>query len=147
MKRFAIITILVAFAGTTILSQEKEKKLPDPTPRKAEILKRFVDEFVAITPGNGKFPADFLMGSAAQPDEQPVHRVSFKRPFAVNKYETTQELYHVVMGSNPSKWKGLRNAVEMVSKAEAKQFCAKATEELRRLKLISDKEQIRLLSE
>ncbi len=147
MKHSPVLLALIASATSALLSQEKEKKLPDPTPRKTEILKRFTEEFVTLTPGEGRFPRDFLMGSDVKAEEKPIHKVTFQRPFSVNKYETTQELYHVVIGKNPSKWKGLRNAVEMVSRAEANDFCAKATEELRRLKLISDKEHIRLLSE
>jgi formylglycine-generating enzyme required for sulfatase activity len=147
MRHFFQLLVLIPFTATGVSSQEKEKKLPDPTPRKAEILKRFTEEFVTLSPGEGKFPRDFLMGSEMKAGEKPIHRVTFKRPFAMNKYETTQELYHVVMGGNPSKWKGLRNAVEMVNLPEANDFCRKATEELHRLKLISDKERIRLPSE
>ena len=43
----------------------------------------------------------------------------------------TQELYEAVMGKNPSRWKGPRNSVEMVSWDEANDFCRKVTAELR----------------
>ncbi len=141
------VAILFVATGFTGLAQEKEKVLPDPTPRKAEILKRFAAEFVTLTPGTGKYPASFVMGSNAKADEQPAHKVAFGYNFAVAKYEVTQELYHVVVGKNPSKWKGLRNAVEVVSWEEANQFCASATKALRDAKLIADKEIIRLLGE
>jgi len=147
MKHCFALLLFGVSAAATGLSQDKEKILPDPTPRTAEILKRFADEFVALTPGTGKFPAGFVMGSAAKPDEQPPHKVTFGYSYAIAKHETTQELYHVVMGKNPSKWKGLRNAVEVVSSDEANEFCAKATKELRALKLLSDKETVRLPSE
>src|SRR5262245_58152163 len=117
MKRCLVVLVLVGAGAAP--AQVKEKKLPDPTPRKAEILKRFAEEFMPVTPGTGKFPADFMMGSKWAREEGPVHKVSFDYSFAVNKFEVTQELYHVVMGHNPSKWKGLRNAVEVVSWAEA----------------------------
>jgi formylglycine-generating enzyme required for sulfatase activity len=147
MKHLIPLFLISVGAGVTGLSQEKEKVLPDPTPRKAEILARFAEEFVALTPGMGKFPASFMMGSHAKADEQPPHEVTFRYPFAVAKYEVTQELYHVVMGKNPSKWKGLRNAVEVVSWAEAVDFCEKTTQELRALKLLKEKETVRLPSE
>ncbi|MCS7045031.1 MAG: formylglycine-generating enzyme family protein [Gemmataceae bacterium] len=149
MKRNgAMVLLLVGLAAHAVVgSQQDEKKLPDPTPRKADILRRFVADFVLLTPGQGKFPAKFLMGSKAAREELPIHEVAFAYSFAVNKYEVTQELYHVVMGYNPSKWKGLRNAVEVVSWAEANEFCDKATKELRALKLLGDKERIRLLTE
>src|SRR5262249_23024226 len=99
------------------------------------ILKMFVDEFIEVTPGQGKFPASFVMGSdKGSTEEQPAHKVTLRRPFAMAKYEVTQELYGLVMGINPSKWKGPRNSVEKISWDEANEFCRKATEELRRRK-------------
>jgi formylglycine-generating enzyme required for sulfatase activity len=116
---------------------------------KDAILRRFAEEFVPLTPGAGKFPASFRMGSAGDaPDaERPAVTITLRRPFAVARYEVTQELYEAVMGKNPSRWKGPRNSVEMVSWEEANDFCCRATAELRRRKLLSDKEVIRLPSE
>src|SRR4051794_14633037 len=114
----------------------------DPPP----ILKRFADEFVTLTPGEGKFPPSFQMGSTAEASEQPVRTVKMK-PFAICKYETTQELYEAVMGANPSKWKGRRNSVELVSWQDANEFCAKVTTLLRDRKWLAVKERIRLPSE
>jgi formylglycine-generating enzyme required for sulfatase activity len=120
-----------------------------PAARKGAILKLFVQEFVPLTPGKGKFPASFEMGSGkgAPENEQPAFRVTFKSPFALARYEVTQELYEAVMGHNPSRWKGPRNSVEMVSWKEANEFCHKVTEELRRRKLLGPDEVIRLPSE
>lgn len=121
---------------------------PDTLKRKDEILKLFADEFIPLTPGKGKFPAEFVMGSDQGPaNEKPAHKVTCKYDFAAAKYEVTQELYFVIMGDNPSKWKGPRNSVEMINHADAKKFCAKVTEELRKLKLLKDKEVIRLPTE
>jgi formylglycine-generating enzyme required for sulfatase activity len=87
------------------------------------------------------------MGSDQQPDERPTHRVRFAEPFAMARYEVTQELYHVIMGNNPSKWKGPRNAVEMVDWDQARDFCVRLTRELRERKLIAANERMRLPSE
>jgi formylglycine-generating enzyme required for sulfatase activity len=112
------------------------------------ILKRFADEFIALTPGKGKYPASFVMGSDGGPkDERPAHQVTLRKPFALAKYEVTQELYQVIAGNNPSRWKGPRNSVEMVSWDEAVAFCGKVTKELRRLGLLGKGEVIRLPSE
>jgi formylglycine-generating enzyme required for sulfatase activity len=145
MRRGLLVSLVAVVAGSGALSQEK--KFPDPTPRKAEILKLFAEQFVKLTPGTGKFPASFTMGSDRSAAEKPPHQVTFGYAFAIDKYEVTQELYHVVMGGNPSKWKGPRNAVEVVSWQEANDFCEKATRELRAAKLISAKERVRLPSE
>jgi formylglycine-generating enzyme required for sulfatase activity len=113
------------------------------------ILKRFVEEFASLTPGTGKFPASFRMGSAADAPaaEKPAHTVTFAASFAVARYEVTQELYEAVLGRNPSKWKGPRNSVEMVSWDEATEFCRQATTELRRRKLLGENEVVRLPTE
>src|SRR5581483_4282662 len=114
------------------------------------ILKRFADEFVLLTPGKGKFPASFRMGSpevGAPPREKPAVTVRFRSPFAVAKYEVTQELWGLVTGKNPSRWKGPRNSAEMLSWDEANAFCEKATSLLRGRKLIAAKDVIRLPSE
>jgi formylglycine-generating enzyme required for sulfatase activity len=120
----------------------------DASQKKDRILKLFVDEFIDITPGAGKFPATFTMGSAdGPPSEKPPVKVTFKKPFALARYEVTQELYDAVIGKNPSKWKGPRNSVEMVSWSEANEFCVKISAELRQRRLIREDEVIRLPSE
>jgi formylglycine-generating enzyme required for sulfatase activity len=140
MTRNALLALGLALPAAAPAAGE-----PD---RAERILKQFVEEFVPLTPGAGKFPATFRMGSdGGDASEQPAHEVRFRRPFAVARYEVTQELYEVVAGQNPSRWKGPRNSVEMVSWDEAVAFCAKVTAELRRRKLLAEGEEVRLPSE
>ena len=80
-------------------------------------------------------------------NERPAHKVTFGSEFAIARYEVTQELYFVVMGTNPAKWKGSRNSVEMVNWHEANAFCGKVTLELRKLKLLDESDLVRLPSE
>jgi formylglycine-generating enzyme required for sulfatase activity len=88
------------------------------------------------------------MGSAAgSPAEQPVRTVTFDYDFHVAKYEVPQNLWTAVLGSNPSRWTGKRNSVEMLTFDEAEQFCQKATRLMRAAKLIGDKQEIRLPTE
>ncbi|HUQ72394.1 MAG TPA: formylglycine-generating enzyme family protein [Planctomycetaceae bacterium] len=118
------------------------------TPELDALLKRFVDEFVSITPGKGPYPATFEVGSQDGPDEErPVHTVKLARPFAIGKYEVPQNLYAAVMGQNPSRWKGPRNSAESMSWLNAVQFCEKVTGLLRERKLIAANESIRLPTE
>ena len=107
----------------------------------------FVTEFVAITPGEGQFPSSFEMGSKDSRASQPVHEVRMTGSFQIAKYEVPQNLYEQVMGVNPSRWTGPRNSVEMLTPAEARTFCEKATQLLRDRKLIEDREEIRLPTE
>jgi formylglycine-generating enzyme required for sulfatase activity len=116
--------------------------------QKTMLLQTFVKEFVSITPGEARFPASFKMGSdAASPSEQPQHLVKMSLPFSIAKYEVPQNLYEAVMGSNPSRWKGPRNSVEMMTWDDANEFCLKITQMLRAEKLIEEDERIRLPTE
>jgi formylglycine-generating enzyme required for sulfatase activity len=139
---------LGTLAAATALLLAADDKKPAKAPEK--ILRLFIDEFVTITPGKGKFPASFEMGTAGEDalaSEKPIVKVAFKKPFAIAKYEVTQELYQVVMGVNPAKWKGPRNSVEMTNWNEANTFCTKVTALLHKNKMLPADEVIRLPSE
>jgi formylglycine-generating enzyme required for sulfatase activity len=131
------------------LTFSKDKPADDPVQRKDAILKLFAEEFIALTPGMGKHPESFVMGTekGGRDDERPARKITFAKPFAMAKYEATQELYQAVMGKNPSKWKGPRNAIEMVSWQEANEFCEAVTKEMQKQKLLEEDEKIRLPSE
>lgn len=69
----------------------------------------------------------FMMGSpdsepARESHEGPQHRVTIARPFALGRYAVSQAEWQVVMGSNPSRFKGDRNPVETVSWEDAQEF-------------------------
>ena len=86
----------------------------------------------------------FVMGSPEDEKQRlategPQHGVKIAAPFAVGKYEVTQDEWQAVMGSKPSNFKGGRNPVEMVSWEDAQAFVRKLSEK-------TDK-QYRLLSE
>jgi formylglycine-generating enzyme required for sulfatase activity len=104
----------------------------------ADVLKVFREEFVPIAEGK------FTMGSA---DLKHAHPVEIRVAFRMAKYEVPQNLWEGVLGANPSKWKGKRNSVEMLSFQDALDFCAKATTMMRQAKLIEETQVIRLPSE
>jgi formylglycine-generating enzyme required for sulfatase activity len=133
------LVVICAFSACVVRAEDEQVVM---------LLKTFVSEFVAITPGEGKFPASFNMGDdSGSLNVRPAHRVTMTKPFAMAKYEVPQNLYEAVMGTNPSRWKGPRNSVEMMSWDEANDFCDKITKRLVRLKLIPDGERIRLPTE
>jgi formylglycine-generating enzyme required for sulfatase activity len=136
-----LLALLLGLPGWT-----EEKRPEDAT---GTILRRFVEEFVPLTPGQGDFPAEFVMGSSGEAPaaEKPAHRVMLRAPFSLAKFEVTQELYEAVTGANPSRWKGPRNSVEMVNWEEANRFCRQVTDALRQRKLLSAREEIRLPTE
>jgi formylglycine-generating enzyme required for sulfatase activity len=135
-----IILLIAAMAGG---QSDAEKD-------RAKLLKQFRDEFVAITPGKAKMPEKFTMGRDGQGSsdfERPAHEVSLGYEFSIARYETTQALWEAVMGGNPSRWKGKRNAVEMISYYDAVEFCKQATKLLHEAKLIADDESLQLPTE
>ena len=137
----AAIGLLCALSALSVAADE-------PAAKQTELLKTFRSEFVAITPGKGDFPAEFMMGAAkGEDDERPQHRVTIAHPFAIARFEVPQNLWEAVMGENPSRWKGTRNSVEMLSYDDAVAFCKRATEQMRTARLIGPTEVIRLPSE
>ncbi len=80
-------------------------------------------EFVLLQGGQ------FTMGSnKGLDDEKPPHRVRLSA-FSIGKYEITQAQWQVVMGDNPSYFKGDSNLpVESVTWRQANDFCTKLSE-------------------
>ncbi len=119
-----------------------------PTAQQAEYLKIFHREFLAVTPGEGKFAEAAVIGRDGGPkNEAPARTVTFSKPFSIAKYEVPQNLWEAVMGFNPSRWKGPRNSVEVLDFDDAVRFCDEATWLMRRLGLIDATQKIRLPSE
>lgn len=142
------LLMLVIIAVEKTAAENEKKNVDRPAPSKLELLKTFASEFVAITPGKGKFPKSFQMGSADGPaSEQPLHQVTFGSNFAIAKYEVPQSLYEAVMGVNPSRYKGNRNSVEMMTWDDSNRFCRKVTRLMRDAKLIKPADEIRLPTE
>ena len=56
-------------------------------------------------------------------NNSPAHPVILTKGFYVGKFEVTQREYEKVMGKNPSKFKGEKLPVEMVSWNDAVEFC------------------------
>jgi len=69
---------------------------------------------------------EFIMGDDKGHDnEEPVHKVRITKPFYLGKYEVTQEQWEAVMHNNPSRFKGPKNPVEMVSWDDCQKFLEK----------------------
>ena len=64
----------------------------------------------------------FEMGSDEYISEKPIHRVTIA-PFHLGKFQVTQAQWQVVMGNNPSGFKGENRPVETVSWHESVKFC------------------------
>ncbi len=141
MGRALLVAVVASFLGLAATAAETDSAT-------LALLKTFRQEFVELQPGHASFPAAYTMGRDEGPAaERPAHRVTLKRPFAIARYEVPQNLWQAVMGANPSRWKGPRNSVEMLSYDEAVAFCQKVTALLRDAKLIGQNQTVRLPSE
>ena len=72
----------------------------------------------------------FMMGATSEMKdpydwEKPVHQVTLTNDYYIGKYEVTQTLWQVVMGSNPSEIKGNNLPVETVSWDDCQEFISK----------------------
>ena len=140
-RSFCVATVVLSHWVTPPIGYSDDAEL-------APLLKTFRDEFVMVTPGERMFPAKFTMGADDGPAaERPAHAVTMMRRFEIARYEVPQNLWEAVMGENPSRWKGKRNSVEMLSYDDALDFCRRATQAMRRAKLIAPDEVVRLPSE
>ena len=140
MKRYILFSLLFALplslaAQSTIrrpskpkVENSKPKTKPKPSPktqttpkpklaftinRQAE-LNKLIHNMVYVSGGTFIMGATSEQGSEAYDDEKPKHSVTLSS-FYLCKYEVTQALWRVVMGENPSNFKGNNLPVEMVS--------------------------------
>jgi formylglycine-generating enzyme required for sulfatase activity len=101
--------------------------------------------FVWIAPGT------FVMGSpeseADRDSDEVIHTVTLTQGFWMSDHETTQAEYQLVMGSNPSTWKGESLPVETVSWYDAVAYCQKLTERERAAGRITAQQAYRLPTE
>jgi formylglycine-generating enzyme required for sulfatase activity len=93
----------------------------------------------------------FVMGSPESEDgrqsDEVIHTVTLTQGFWMSDHETTQAEYQLVMGSNPSFWKGESLPVEQVSWEEAVEYCRKLTERERAAGRITSQQAYRLPTE
>ena len=76
---FALATFVALSVCVTFVQADEKAAKPTAKPTKAELLKRFSDEFIEIAPGGKSrdgsisFPKSFRMGSDQIDSEKPVH--------------------------------------------------------------------------
>ncbi len=142
------LTATSFFFLAAVLSLAAEPALAiDISDEQRRLVTTFFEELIAVTPGENGFPRDFNMGRDDGPaSERPAHRVALK-PFCISRYEVPQNLWQAVMGTNPSRWKGPRNSVEMLTWDEANEFCKRITMLLRALQKINLDQKVRLPTE
>jgi len=76
-------------------------------------------------------PGTFMMGSPEDElgagGDETLHEVTLTRGYWMGKYEVTQAQYETIMGTNPSRFIGADQPVELVSWNDAMLFCGRLT--------------------
>jgi eukaryotic-like serine/threonine-protein kinase len=121
LKVFQFQTVTVDKIGEEIKREHKEAKY-----LVEELGNSVTLEMVQIPGGT------FMMGSKEteaqrRDNESPQHEVTVPG-FFMGKYQVTQAQYQVVMGSNPSYFKGEKRPVEKVNWNDAVKFCQKLSD-------------------
>jgi formylglycine-generating enzyme required for sulfatase activity len=92
--------------------------------QKDSIIQSMMANMVYVEGGTFVMGATDELGNDAYDWEKPTHQVTLSS-FSINKYEVTQEEWQVVMGNNPSWFKGAKRPVEKVSWEECQEFILK----------------------
>jgi formylglycine-generating enzyme required for sulfatase activity len=127
ITRIALV-VMVAFGSLTVAIANEpiadgRTEIP-PKELSVDLGKSVTLAMVLIPAG------EFMMGSPdsdknARDEEKPQHRVRITRPFYLGKYLVTQGQWEVLMGNNPSRFKGPKNPVERVSFDDCQAFVGK----------------------
>ena len=91
------------------------------TPKQKEILSRLIGNMVRVDGGSFEMGATSEQGSNVTSDEELVHQVTLS-DYYIGKYEVRQSEWEVVMGNNPSYFKGDDLPVEQVSWEDCHEF-------------------------
>ena len=91
------------------------------TPKQKEILSRLVGNMVQVEGGSFQMGGTSEQGSDVYSDEKPVHEVTLS-DYYIGRYEVRQSEWEVVMGNNPSYFKGADLPVERVSWSDCHEF-------------------------
>ena len=138
---------------TNVMVGAEGTVLVDLSPGSAARFYRAVAEQRPVGPSGFVWiaPGAFVMGSpvseADRHSDEVQHTVTLTQGFWMSDHETTQAEYQLVMGSNPSNWKGESLPVEQVSWDDAVAYCKKLTERERAAGRITAQQAYRLPTE
>ena len=108
----------------------KQKRITDQgsyasqTSRRDRVIEKLVSNMVYVAGGIFTMGATSDQGNDAYDLEKPSHQVTLSS-FLIGRFEVTQEEWEVVMGSNPSYFKGKKLPVEKVSWDDCQKFIRK----------------------
>ena len=131
MKRLVFLFTMAVLVGGVLSAQTADAECRDmlEAATNAEIETFMVNgvafKMVKVAGGTFQMGATSEQGSDADSDEKPVHSVTLP-DYYIGQTEVTQELWEVVMGSNPSNFMDSEQSpVEQVSWSDCQEFITK----------------------
>ena len=115
-----VVTLLVGWWGVYEFSRQEK----DLTLEQKIAIDDLLSSMIKVEGGTFTMGATSEQGSDAYDNEKPTHSVTLNS-FYLCKYEVTQALWQVVMGKNPSYFKGKNLPVEQVSWNECQNFISR----------------------
>jgi sulfatase modifying factor 1 len=123
LRLFALATLLICLVACEKAEPPNNSKgesasAPVPSAAPVAVTSKSGVEMIYLTGG------EFIMGDdRGNPDEAPAHKVRL-RPFLIDKFEVTQEMFKQAQLPNPSHWQeNPRKPVERVRWRDAKRYC------------------------
>ena len=134
MRTIALIVIFLSILNCALFAQAESADELNAPLKQNRIIPDLGIECVYVKAGT------FQMGSAESgpDDEKPVHQVKISRDYWMGACEITQAQWRALMGTDPSKNKGDKLPVEMVSWDEVVEFCLKLTQRERKASRLPD---------
>ena len=117
---FSLSSFLIAQNHTAVTKRSQMENADTLSENQIRIFSQMLQDMVFVDGGT------YLMGKSdsiedGMIDNQPKHLVNIS-PFFISRYEVSQEEWEIVMGSNPSYFKGKELPVENVSWNECMEY-------------------------
>jgi formylglycine-generating enzyme required for sulfatase activity len=134
MRTVALIVLFLSTLNYVLFAQAVSADESNTPPKENRIIPDLGIECVYVKADT------FRMGSAESgpDDEKSVHQVKISRDYWMGTCEITQAQWRALIGTDPSKYKGDKLPVEMVSWDEAAEFCRKLTQRERKASRLPD---------
>jgi formylglycine-generating enzyme required for sulfatase activity len=116
-------TAASTWRGEVMVVEEKMTEVPVGLAAKSELSPQAQGSLKMVTIPAGSFTMGSPSSEPGRDDDEQQHPVEITQGFSLSATEVTQAQYQVVMGANPSNFKGADLPVERVSWLDAVRFC------------------------
>ena len=120
---FDLLIVTICCKRETVNTVPEQVNPPKLNAEQTLVIDSLVANMVGVEGGTFTMGATAEQGDDADEDEKTTHSVTLSS-FSIGKFEVTQEEWEVVMGENPSRFKGAKRPVEQVSWEDCQKFIA-----------------------